>query len=330
MAATMVLLCLAAPALADTNAADRTAARALFEQARKLAADGKASQACPKFEESQRLDPGMGTLFNLADCYEQTGRTATAWSTFLEVASQAKVAGQKDKEKVARERAESLAPKLSKLIIDVPAASDVPGLEVKRDGSLVGKPLWSGEVPVDPGEHTIEATAPGKEKFSSKVQIHGNAESARVSIPTLQDAAASPSSDKAPAPVVLGATSGDDESSHRGSTQRIVGIAVGAVGLIGAGVATYVTFSAKSKLSDADAYCNGNACWDQKGVDLHHDAVSQGKVATVIGGIGAAALIGGLVLYLTAPSARSPATRAQSASPALAFGPSGVFLKGAW
>ena len=56
---------------AQPSAQDAAAARALFEQARKLLADGKPEQACPKLEESQRLDPGIGTLFNMADCHER-------------------------------------------------------------------------------------------------------------------------------------------------------------------------------------------------------------------------------------------------------------------
>src|SRR5260221_11014313 len=63
---------------------DPVAARTLFDEGRKLLADGKYDAACPKLEESQRLDPGTGTLFNLADCWEQIGRTASAWARFLE------------------------------------------------------------------------------------------------------------------------------------------------------------------------------------------------------------------------------------------------------
>src|SRR5258708_37292521 len=61
---------------------DPVAARTLFDEGRKLLADGKYDAACPKLEESQRLDPGMGTLVNLAECWEHIGRTALAWARF--------------------------------------------------------------------------------------------------------------------------------------------------------------------------------------------------------------------------------------------------------
>ena len=72
---------------AEPTQADKVAARALFDEGRNLSAAGKYNEACVKLEESQRLDPGTGTMFNLADCYEHVGRTATAWSLYLEVAS---------------------------------------------------------------------------------------------------------------------------------------------------------------------------------------------------------------------------------------------------
>ena len=47
-------------------ASDEAAAEALFLDARARMAKGDYDGACPELEESQRLDPGMGTLFNLA------------------------------------------------------------------------------------------------------------------------------------------------------------------------------------------------------------------------------------------------------------------------
>src|SRR5512138_2397422 len=107
-------LAAALPARADTTAEQRAAAQALFDDARRLMADKKYAEACPKLEESQRLDPGIGTLLNLAECQSLTGRTASAWANFLEAAYQAKAAGQAKRENTARSRAAALEPKLSR------------------------------------------------------------------------------------------------------------------------------------------------------------------------------------------------------------------------
>jgi hypothetical protein len=62
---------------------NRAAAEALFNQGRDLMTAGKFTEACPKFEASQQLDPGLGTMLNLAECYEKTGRSSgggqSAW-----------------------------------------------------------------------------------------------------------------------------------------------------------------------------------------------------------------------------------------------------------
>src|SRR5258706_7527469 len=102
------------------RAGDPAAAQALFDQAKQLVAAQRYSEACPKLEESQRLDPGMGTLFHLADCDEHIGKTATAWAAFLDVAGQARSAGQQPRERIARERAAALEPTLARLPIRAP------------------------------------------------------------------------------------------------------------------------------------------------------------------------------------------------------------------
>src|SRR5882757_3842955 len=95
--------------VARAQSGDSAVAQALFDQAKKLIADGHASEACPKLEESQRLEPRSGTLINLASCYEQTGRLASAWSKYIEAATSAKASGNSAREAVARQHAAALA-----------------------------------------------------------------------------------------------------------------------------------------------------------------------------------------------------------------------------
>src|SRR5262245_53350190 len=104
-------------AFAQPSATEKALARSLFEQGRNLVKDGKWTEACPKFEESERLDHGIGTQFNLADCYEHIGKTASAWTHFSEVADSARRANQGERESIARQRANALQPKLSKIKI---------------------------------------------------------------------------------------------------------------------------------------------------------------------------------------------------------------------
>ena len=94
---------------------DPAAAQALFDQGRALMKAKNYSEACPKLAESQRLDPGIGTQFHLADCYENQGKLASAWAAFHEVASMAAASNQPDREKAAKARAARLEPRLPRL-----------------------------------------------------------------------------------------------------------------------------------------------------------------------------------------------------------------------
>src|SRR4051812_46143375 len=84
-------------------AGDKATAEALFADGRKLMAAGNYAAACPKLAASQRLDPGVGTMLNLADCYERVGQTASAWAEFREAISAARAAGSKEREQLARD-----------------------------------------------------------------------------------------------------------------------------------------------------------------------------------------------------------------------------------
>src|ERR1700733_12258593 len=99
-----VALAASRPALAQTSGEKAAAAQALFDEAMRLMKAGQAAEACPKLEESQRLDAGMGTQFRLGECYEKAGKLASAWASFIAVADTAAVARLPDREAAARAR----------------------------------------------------------------------------------------------------------------------------------------------------------------------------------------------------------------------------------
>src|SRR5262245_45036936 len=107
--ATAALLTCARPRDARAQGASREAsAQAVFEDAKKLMAKGDYAAACPKFADSQQLDPAPGTQFNLANCYEKNGQTASAWATFKSAAASYKAHNRPDWETKARDRATAL------------------------------------------------------------------------------------------------------------------------------------------------------------------------------------------------------------------------------
>ncbi|MBX3209482.1 MAG: hypothetical protein KF764_30895 [Labilithrix sp.] len=316
-------------------ASDRAAAQALFYEARGLMKDGKHALACPKLEESLRLDHGIGTEFNLADCNEKLGKVATAWSGFLEVASAAKAQGQPEREKVARERAKALAPRLSKLVIDVPASAP-PGFEVTRDGTGVASASWGKAVPVDPGAHRVVASAPGAEPWEGVVNA-AEGKVVRIAVPAVlvTPAPASPAAGP-PAPVIereparapvtpFPAPVIEDE----GATRRTIGWIVGGLGVAGLGVGAGFGIDSLRQRDAAKGHCAGDLC-DREGVSRRDRALRSGDVATVTTIAGAAALVGGLILVITAPSQReAPRTTAKlRAVPHVAPGGGGISFQG--
>src|SRR5688500_5437698 len=102
--------------LVRAQAPDRKADE-LFAEGRRLMARGDYDQACPKFAEAERLRHGVGTLLNLADCYERLGKTASASRVFLEAAAAAHAASDARVE-IARDRARALEGRLLRLTID--------------------------------------------------------------------------------------------------------------------------------------------------------------------------------------------------------------------
>ena len=195
-----VVACSAKVAHAQSPSSD-AAATALFDEGLKLMARHDYAAACPKLAESQRLGPSGGTLFNLAECYEHVGRTASAWAAWKDVAARANAAGKSDVERRALARAAALEPNLAKLTLTIDPASDVPGLAVTRDGVAVGHAEFGTPIPVDPGDHTVEASAPAKQSLSTHVVVAAKQAEATLKISLLD---APPVAPPTPAPEASG------------------------------------------------------------------------------------------------------------------------------
>jgi hypothetical protein len=336
-------LSLPAAARAQASGPDRAAAQALFDDARRLMGDKRYAEACPKFEESQRIDPGVGTLLNLAECQTLTGKTASAWANFLEAAYQAKAAGQSKREMTARARAAAIEPKLSKLTII--AGGDAASAEIKRDGKVISPSFWGTAMPIDPGDHTVTATAPGKKPWTTTITVNPDGHLATISVPQLEPeppplpppvVVAPPPPPPPPPPVVVAPPPPPPPpppDPGRGA-RRVAGIVVGLAGLGGLGAGAYFAVQASSKNNQSLGMClvKQPAMCSPTGVSLRNDALSDGNIATVAIVVGGAAAVTGLVLLISSAQPSAPA-RTGSLSLTLGTGPSGggaVGLKGSF
>ncbi len=318
------LLAAAAPFAPSIAAAQSsTSAQALFDDARVLMSAGRHAEACPKLAESQRLDPGGGTLIHLALCYEHVGKSASAWATFNDALSAAKRDRRDDRLKVAEEHLAQLTPKLTKLRLVVPPQiANTKGLVIRRGEDETSPAEWGSAVPVDPGEIRVVLSAPGKKTKVQTVVADRPGQTLDVEVSALENA---PDATAGGPGIAVQSDAGVRSSS--GGGQRTIGLVVAGVGLVGLGVGGYFGLQSLSKKKDADAYCDGAACREHSGVDLRDDARGAGNISTVAFIAGGVAVAAGATLYLTAPKKNRTSVALR---PALAPGYAGLGATGRW
>jgi hypothetical protein len=312
-------LAIAPAADAQGSATDAATGAALFTEARALMAQAKYADACKKFEASHKLVESAGALLSLGDCYEKNGQTASAYGAFKEAGILARRLKDTDRENEAKRRSDLVEPKLSKLVLDV-VPENHGRVTVQQNGRPLLEVVWGFAVPVDPGEHTIDAQAQGKKTWTQVVRIEAKPGTTTVAIPALEDAPA------------VGTTSADSRPFW--GAQRIAAAAVGGAGLVGIVVGAVFGARAMSKMSASKPLCRtaepADVC-NAPGLALRKDAGSAATGSTAGFIVGGAALAGGVILFFTAPSARA---QTGAAGPRLAVAPSAggatLTMEGTW
>ena len=335
-ATALTLMASAAHAGAASEAA---IAESLFQDGKALMKRGALAEACPKLAESQRLDPASGTLLALALCHEQQGKLATAWTNYLEAEALARKDGSADRAKAARERATALEPKLARLEITVGSAvRALAGLEIRFDGSLIESAVWGTAMPVDPGEHTVQATATGKLPSKLSATIQTTAERKRVEIGPLEDAPPELVPVEKPPSTTEGKAGGSSDSAPEGPNAGLVaGGIVGGLGLVALGVGTYFGVRALDQIGTAQDRCSPELCTDPEAVDLNDRGRISADVSTglFIGGgvataVGIALLVaGGLSSAESSPPDGDGNARLR-VEPMVGLRGAGVMLGGSW
>ncbi len=339
-----LLATLAAPV---AMAQDEAAGRVLFEDAMTLLNRGQISDACPKFEESLRQSYNINAQYFLADCWEKLGKTASAWTTFLTVTSRSREAGDDKRERAARKRADALEKRLIRFKVVV--VSEVDGLEVRRNGVLVGRPMWATAVPIDPGTYEFSASAPGFLSYETTVHANAPGRVFEINIPELSrrsvPIASTPTSRSTPPDPMPGKLKARDDQSNEArpadlllktpnepaksdQSWRTASWVVGGVGVATMLTGGILALMAKRSFDDAkSAYdvCATAEC-DSLELDNEKKAISRAN-------LGGGLLIGGAVLTAAAGtyliwSYTSSSEPSQSSSVSLRVSPMGLWLEG--
>lgn len=275
-------------------------AEALYKSALDLMEQGKNEEACPKLKQSQEIDPAVGTLLYLGLCYERVGKPASAWAAYRAAGEASRKANQPERREIALERAAKIEPTLSTLTLVMAPEARVPGLHILLDGAPVGTASLGVPMPVDPGQHVVEVIAPGHETSSQDVVVDPNGATHTLNLRALS----------AVEPAPAAAASAPAQDSRRVdldpgadlSTQQIVGLVVGGIGVLGLAAGTYFGFRSHSKETEARDQCTDypTDC-PPTGLASNEDAQTYAGYANAGFAVGGAALLGGIALYLTSP-----------------------------
>jgi hypothetical protein len=315
------------------EAVDR--AQALFEQGLRLVDAGRYPEACARFKSAQSLVMGIGVTLHLGDCYEQTGRLEDAWNEFRRAEDMASSVHD-NRGATAGERAVHLWPMLPKLKIVVSSRAAVAGLVVTDQGTDVDRSVWDTERPVEPSMHHLRATAPDRETWDAAVDVPSGGATIAVQVPVLREARATRDAagaePRAPVAAPSAATATAVEVARRPDSapmQRAFGIALLGAAVVGAGVGTVFGLQASSKLSDSNSsgHCQGNDHCDAVGLAERSDAVNAATVSTIALVGGAACLLGGGALYLTAPKNQQASVALR---PQAGLGGASLLLQARW
>ena len=304
-----------APAPTPTATAPSAQAEVLFDQGKARLAASDLDGASAAFAESYRLDPATGTLLALAMCHEGRGLLASAWRAYGEVAERAAKEGRKDRERAARDKVASLAPRVSGLTL-VPSVPLV-GVWVWLDGTEVASEQLGVDIPVLGGEDVIEARRDQEVLWSTRVSVAGSAEHERVLLPRLE----APPPQPAPAPHEVGVERAEASPPRRAShaapggltTGQWAGVITLGAAVVSFGLATGFALSASSQNDASVRGCDGDLC-TRKARQQRLDARSAGDVATVAVFSGAALATVGAVLYFAHPRRAQPIDTASKVS----------------
>jgi hypothetical protein len=289
-----------------------------FRDGKRLMSDKRYAEACDAFATSQRLEQNIATLMSLADCREKNGQLATAWGLFLEAEQKTRSAADlQDLHQTADTRSISLESRLSYITINVPDESRLKGLVVYRDNEPVDPGLWNRAVPVDGGQHSVEAKAPGHEPWLTLVQVGAEKDRQAVEVPRFKDLPAlahkpvhPPSGVEVEPEPLPPAPEGSRFTTER---KVAIGVAVGGVVLLGTGIVFWDKANGLEK--DARAICPPESCTVSSAElanSIHADAKDRAMQGNILFGAGLiAGVTSGLIWYAGAPRSPRVAVRPQ-------------------
>jgi hypothetical protein len=321
------VLSVSTPAFAQSDE-DRAGARAAAGEGAKAMDAERWSDAVDLFTRAESLVHAPPHLLYMARAYVKLGKLVRARETYLKVARETLPPSAPPAFADARARAieESAALEARVPTVRVVIEGAKPGevVTVTMDGAAVPPALMGVAHPVDPGEHTFEAT--GSTMASEKMTLaiaEGKAET--MTLPLSRPIAAAPiQATPETAPIA--------EQPSGGSGLRTGAFIAWGIGAVGVVAGTVFVIQNRGKRSDADALCTGSRCpksSESQIATLDSDADKAATLAWVGYGIGVAGIAAGTVMFLmSSPSKPAPTANAAKIQPWIS--PTSAGLRGSF
>lgn len=301
----------------EPSSADTAAARELAIEGLKLADAGHCAQAIDKLFRAEKLRHSPIVLGRLGECQIEEGKIVDGTEDLQRLLHEPVPPNPPANLVKARERAQSVLdaakPKIATLLISVRGATD--NVAVTVDGQPVPALLLERDRPSDPGEHLIEASAPGFFKATRKLTL-GPGEKQEVALKLKPDPDAvvspppAPTTPESPGTSSPGAAQTTSSSPKRISEPPAVAVSppnhtastifwiAGGAGVAAGSVFGILALGGKNSLNGE---CPNNAC-PQTSKDKLDAANRNATLSTVLFGVGAGSLALGTVFYFTESS----------------------------
>jgi hypothetical protein len=334
----LTLLASVAPADAAPSAAARDSAEKAVIDGKKLRQSDDLEGAEKKFRSAWAYYPSPVTGFYLASTLRARHQLLEARRVAL-AAVDLKMDEEKPSYPKARADSARLADECFQATPSLQLAITHPpsGLRITVDGVEVARDAWGEPMRLDPGPHVVTATVAGdarsfavtlaeREQAKPVVIAYDAPKPAEPPQVSPSTAYAPPTPEPPATATRIGSTPPPASDGLRAPIaagwQRPTGLILGGVGLVATAIGGYAWIHYGSD-AVRDPIGNGVCPF---GNPCQHAASSQ-RLGGVVAGLGLAAIVGGVAIYLTAPT-RPSGGRAVEA--ALIASPSGVALVGAF
>lgn len=303
------------------------AARALAVEGVKLAQADRCEEAIDKLERAEQLRHSAIVLSQLGECYIAQGRFVEGAEAMRSVIREGEPENPSEAMKKAHAQARTLLEtakaKIASLTITLEAPPGAQA-EVTVDGQAVPAALVGAVRPTDPGEHTIEAKAPGLLPARRRITLAPGETDAVTLALVVDPAAQEQTSAAAAAPEAAqpnrGAATAPPPKAASASPNYLPAYIAWGAGTAALAVGVAFGWVAMDQKSDLDRVCPNQRCPPEQSARLDA-AKTNGAISSVAFGVGiGAAALGGVLFFLASGDEDQP----PSAASALFVDPTGV------